>query len=77
MPANGFRGSYGIVTAMFAVTIVGCYVFKLILVNLNRKLDAGETAWETRADVAEHTAQVEGVTVEEGQQLNKGYRYLV
>lgn len=62
---------------MFGVTIAGCYVFRVILVNLNKKIDAGEAAWETRGDVAEHTAQVEGVSVEEGQRLNKGYRYLV
>jgi hypothetical protein len=77
MPENGYRKSYGVVTAAFAVTILGCYIFRVILVNLNKKIDAGEAAWETRRDVAEHTAQVEGVTVEEGRHLNKGYRYLV
>ncbi|OSS51215.1 hypothetical protein B5807_04263 [Epicoccum nigrum] len=77
LPDNGYRGSYGIVTAMFGVTIIGCFIFKLILQNLNKKLELGETAWETRGDVAERTAELEGMTVEEGQKLMKGYRYLV
>lgn len=77
LPDEGYRSSYGIVTAMFGVTIVGCYIFRVILINLNKKIDAGETAWETHGDVVEHTAQMEGMTVEEGQRLMKGYRYLV
>jgi hypothetical protein len=77
LPDNGYRSSYGIVTAMFGATIAGCYVFRVILINLNKKIEAGEAAWETPGDVAEHTAQVEGVALEEGHRLNKGYRYLV
>lgn len=77
LPANGFRGSYGIVTAMFCVTIIGCYIFKVILVRLNKKIEAGEAAWETRGDVAEQTAIDEGITVEEGTKLQYGFRYLV
>ena len=62
---------------MFGVTTLGCYVFKLILVRLNRKIEAGEKAWDTRADVAQQTAETEGVYVEEGIKLQKGFRYLV
>jgi MFS family permease len=65
LPQNGYRGSYGILTAMFSVTLVGCYVFKMILVNANKKLDAEEIAQEGSS------------VADDGQQLNKGYRYLV
>ncbi|KAH7136039.1 major facilitator superfamily domain-containing protein [Dendryphion nanum] len=74
---NGFRKSYGIVTAMFGVTIVGCYIFRCILVNLNKKIEAGEAAWEVNGDVKEQTARTEGVSVEEGIELWRGFRYLV
>ncbi|KAF2865259.1 major facilitator superfamily domain-containing protein [Massariosphaeria phaeospora] len=75
---NGFRKSYGIVTSMFGVTIVGCWVFRTILVSLNRKIEEGEKAWETGGDGAEQqTAMTEGVTVEEGTKLQRGFRYLV
>ncbi|KAK5044782.1 hypothetical protein LTR84_010438 [Exophiala bonariae] len=77
LPENGFRKSYGIVTSMFGVTILGCYAFKLILVRLNRKIEAGERAWITNDDVAQQTAETEGVSVEEGIKLQRGFRYLV
>ncbi|KAL2156609.1 hypothetical protein VTH82DRAFT_1354 [Thermothelomyces myriococcoides] len=64
---NGFRKSYGIVTAMFGVTIAGCLVFRLVLVRLNRQLDRqeqeGVSAPPTDADRPE--------------QRSKGFRYLV
>lgn len=75
---NGYRQSYGIVLAMFGVTIFGCYGFKLMLENLNRKLDAGEEAWETGRDVMEHTAKAENQEgVDEALKTRKGFRYLV
>lgn len=77
LPENGFRKSYGIVTAMFGLTIIGIWSFRLILVNLNKKIEAGERAWETRADVAAETAATEGISVEEGQKLQRGFRYMV
>ncbi|KAJ4361796.1 hypothetical protein N0V83_010737 [Neocucurbitaria cava] len=77
MSDNGFRKSYGVVTAMFGVTIVGCWVFKVILVRLNKRLDDGVDAWVVHGDVAEQTARTEGVSVEEGQRMMKGFRYLV
>src|SRR5699024_9208677 len=39
---NGYRKSYGIVLSMFGVTIAGCYLFKLMLDNLNKKLAESE-----------------------------------
>ncbi|KAF1843189.1 MFS general substrate transporter [Cucurbitaria berberidis CBS 394.84] len=77
MSDNGFRNSYGVVTAMFGVTILGCFIFKVILVRLNKRLDDGVDAWVVHGDVAEQTARTEGVSVEEGQKLMKGFRYLV
>ncbi|CAG9955839.1 unnamed protein product [Clonostachys rosea f. rosea IK726] len=75
---NGYRKSYGIVLSMFGLTIIGCFAFRLILVNLNKKLEAGESAWETRRDVAEQTAQVEFLgSADEALQMRRGFRYLV
>ncbi|KAH7402213.1 major facilitator superfamily domain-containing protein [Phaeosphaeria sp. MPI-PUGE-AT-0046c] len=77
MKANGYRNSYGVVTAMFGVTVFGCWVFRVILVRLNKRLDEGTDAWVVRNDVAEQTARTEGVSVEEGARLMKDFRYLV
>ncbi|KAF2797968.1 MFS general substrate transporter [Melanomma pulvis-pyrius CBS 109.77] len=77
LPANGYRNSYGIVTAMFGVTIAGCFAFRMVLINLNKKIEEGEAAWVVRGDVAEQTARTEGVSVEEGTKLQHGFRYLV
>ncbi|KAI5208169.1 MFS general substrate transporter [Aureobasidium subglaciale] len=76
---NGYRKSYGIVTAMFGLTIVGCVVMKMILVNLNKKLEAGEAAaWASRPDVAEHTAEKEFLdNPDEALRMRQGFRYLV
>ncbi|ROV87670.1 hypothetical protein VSDG_09636 [Cytospora chrysosperma] len=78
LSANGYRKSYGIVTAMFGITVVGCWAFRLTLINLNKKLERGElTDWETKEDVAGQTAQMEGATVDEALNMRKGFRYLV
>ncbi|KAF1958251.1 MFS general substrate transporter [Byssothecium circinans] len=77
MKDNGYRKSYGIVTAMFGVTIVGCFTFKVILQNLNKRIEEGEEAWATRGDVVAQTAKDEGISVEEGIRLQRGFRYLV
>jgi len=71
---NGYRKSYGIVTAMFGITIVGCYLFKLILVRENKKLDEMEAAAGggegfERKNESDH--------VESGVQPRAGFRYLV
>ncbi|KAK5994117.1 MFS-type transporter cnsO [Cladobotryum mycophilum] len=78
LKANGYRKSYGIVLAMFGVTIAGIWVFKVILSNLNKQLEEGETAWEARPDVTEQTAQVEMMdNADEALRMRKGFRYLV
>lgn len=70
LSGDGFRKSYGIVTAMFGVTIVGCYGFKVILSRLNQQLEQEEMA-ETVADPTETAAGDEGL------RARKGFRYLV
>lgn len=75
---NGFRKSYGIVTAMFGITIAGCWVFRLTLTRLNKKLEQGELVdWGEREDVAQQTAKIEGTTTNEALNMRKGFRYLV
>ncbi|SPQ20468.1 4d671b89-de91-4f23-b2a6-410d65e84f3f [Thermothielavioides terrestris] len=41
---NGYRQSYGVVTAMFGVTILGCLAFRLVLVRANRRLEEAAAA---------------------------------
>ncbi|KAF1832891.1 MFS general substrate transporter [Decorospora gaudefroyi] len=77
MSENGYRNSYGVVTAMFGVTILGCWIFRLILVRLNKRLDEGIDTWAVHGDVAEQTAVTEGVSVEEGAKQMKDYRYIL
>ena len=75
---DGYRKSYGIVLSMFGITIVGCFIFRMILIGLNKKLDAGESAWETRADVVAHTAQIEVMeNSDEALRMREGFRYLI
>ncbi|TDZ19684.1 putative transporter [Colletotrichum orbiculare MAFF 240422] len=71
---NGFRKSYGIVTAMFGVTIVGCYLFKLILDNLNRKLEAGEREWEVQGGDGAAAQQTADAAPDAPHKLGKGFR---
>jgi len=63
--ANDYRASYGIVAAMFGATIVGAFLFRLMLSRLNKELDQQEAQPET----------VE--TDDEKLQMSKGFRYLV
>lgn len=75
---NGYRKSYGIVLAMFGITIVGCFIFRMILVNLNKKLEAGETAWEAKEDVTDKAQTLEHLEQkDEALKMRKGFRYLV
>ncbi|KAF2220998.1 major facilitator superfamily domain-containing protein [Elsinoe ampelina] len=75
---NGYRKSYGIVLSMFGVTIVGCYAFRVVLSNLNKKLEKGEEAWDSKPDVVGHTTDVEIMdNADEALRMKKGFRYLV
>jgi hypothetical protein len=74
---NGYRKSYGIVTAMYGITIVGFWAFRMILVNLNKKLEESEAEWD-----AGHTDTQTGDVVfmesaDESLRMRKGFRYLV
>ena len=64
LPENGYRKSYGIVTAMFGITIVGCYGFRMLLQNLNKELEEAENAATAQQDADETLA------------MSKGFRYL-
>jgi MFS family permease len=76
LPDNGYRKSYGIVLSMFGITIVGCWIFRTILVGLNKEIEKEEVAWDLRDEQAPREKE-EGVTVEEGLKLQRGFRYLV
>ncbi|KAK3896894.1 major facilitator superfamily domain-containing protein, partial [Staphylotrichum tortipilum] len=68
LKADGYRRSYGIVTAMFGVTIVGCWVFRMVLVGMNKRLEEQEREAEGRGGEG-------GDGMTEG--MEKGFRYLV
>ena len=74
LKTNGYRKSYGIVTAMFGVTIVGCFIFRSILANLNKKIEAAEAA-----DIGNEQATEMQIMENENEALamRKGFRYIV
>ncbi|KAL3463428.1 major facilitator superfamily domain-containing protein [Aspergillus heterothallicus] len=69
LEANGFRQSYGIVTAMFGVTIAGCLYFRSVLNKLNKKLEEQDALPE----VAHHAVD----EADESLRMQKGFRYIV
>jgi len=77
LPEHGYRKSYGIVTAMFGVTIVGCYIVRILLVRENKKLEAGQAAWESHQDVADKTATISGAAGGNEVKYRTGFRYLL
>jgi len=77
LTSNGYRNSYGIVTAMFGITIFGCFCIKTVLSNLNKKLEAEEVAWETQAAAQQQTVNRERMDGDEALRMNKGFRYLI
>jgi len=75
---NGYRKSYGIVLAMFGITIVGVLAFRFVLVRLNKKLDAGEAAWESNQTAQDKTRAVQHLeSDDEALRVRKGFRYLL
>ena len=78
LKANGYRGSYGIVTAMIGTAMLGCLTIRIVLQRLNKQLKAGEKAWETRQDVTDKTLRIEHLdNLADPAALRKGFRYLV
>jgi MFS family permease len=74
---NGYRKSYGIVTAMYGITIIGFWIFRMILINLNKKLEIKEAEWD-----AQHSDQQGGdvafmESADESLRMRKGFRYLI
>ncbi|CAG8288070.1 unnamed protein product [Penicillium salamii] len=75
---NGYRKSYGIVLAMFGVTVMGCWAFRFMLVGLNKRLEAAEVEWDAREDAGEQTRQIEIMeSPDEALRMRKGFRYLI
>ncbi|KAM5381122.1 hypothetical protein ACJZ2D_003038 [Fusarium nematophilum] len=70
---NGFRGSYGIVTAMFGATVVGALALRMMLARMNKRLEEQEEAWETQPDVAQQMRD----DADEALRMQKGFRYLL
>jgi hypothetical protein len=68
-PENGYRKSYGVVLAMFGSTIICLYIFRMMLANLNKKLEAREAG--DGADCAAQDPSNEALNTV------KGFRYLV
>ena len=77
MKDNGYRKSYGVVTAMAVVTLAGCYLFRFMLINLNKKLEAGEAAWESNPTAAQKTEAVQHIEKDVSLDVRKGFRYLI
>ncbi|KAJ6016770.1 hypothetical protein N7451_000149 [Penicillium sp. IBT 35674x] len=74
---NGYRKSYGIVTAMFGITIVGFWGFRMILVNLNKKLEQSEAEWDAGHPEAQTGGSDFIESADESLRVRKGFRYLV
>ncbi|CAH0055623.1 unnamed protein product [Clonostachys solani] len=75
---NGFRKSYGIVLSMFGTTVIGCWVFRMILVNLNKKLEARESAWEVRQSTGADKIEVGALdNTDEAPRMKGNFRYLI
>jgi hypothetical protein len=72
---NGYRKSYGIVSAMFGATIVGALIFRMMLSRLNKQLEEQDQAWVAQpdADVAQQVMD----KPDEALRMQKGFRYLV
>ncbi|KAL4989563.1 major facilitator superfamily domain-containing protein [Aspergillus falconensis] len=75
---NGYRKSYGIVTAMFGVAILGCLIFKLVLEGLNKKLAEAEVVEVSSGAGGQQGGMPGGEgDVDESLRMHKGFRYLV
>ena len=70
---NGYRKSYGIVTAMFGTTIVGCLAFRIVLSKLNKKLEEQQRACDAQPDMAQQVMD----SADESLRMPRGFRYLV
>ncbi|KAF5017818.1 hypothetical protein F66182_10232 [Fusarium sp. NRRL 66182] len=69
---NGYRKSYGIVTAMFGVTILGALIIRMMLVQMNKSLAEQEREAERVSG-----QDAKGPVTDEGYVMHKGFRYLI
>lgn len=74
---NGYRKSYGIVTAMFGVAIVGCWALGMTLVNLNKNLEETEAEWDAANNNTEISDVVFTENAGESLRMHKGFRHLI
>lgn len=74
---NGYRKSYGIVTSMFGITIVGCLGLRIVLSNLNAKLEAKEKAWDAQNSAGQYGMEIRHTEADEALRMQRGFRYLV
>ncbi|WVQ86269.1 hypothetical protein IAT38_008437 [Cryptococcus sp. DSM 104549] len=72
-----FVKSYGIVLAMFALTVILNFWFRCILVAANERLAEGEAAFGDHKDTLERAAELESTTVQDARHMQKGFRFLV
>ncbi|WWD20838.1 hypothetical protein CI109_105315 [Kwoniella shandongensis] len=72
-----YTKSYGIVLAMFGVTILLNLLFRQILVSANRRLDEGERAFNEHGDTIAQAAALESTTVQDAKAMQKGFRFLI
>nr|ODN82380.1 MFS transporter [Cryptococcus depauperatus CBS 7841] len=72
-----YAKSYGIVLAMFGLTIILNLWFRQILVQANRRIEEGEKAFDDHSDTLEKAAVLESTTVQDALQMQRGFRYLI
>lgn len=70
-----YRIPYIVVICLFVVGILTAFAFRMQNAALNRRLDAGERAWQEQADVTRETARIEGLNDEEAANMKSGFRY--
>ncbi|ODA83533.1 hypothetical protein RJ55_02047 [Drechmeria coniospora] len=72
---DGYRKSYGIVLSMFGVAMAGCLLFRRMLANLNRELEAREVREAAGTAKQDDGKGADGS--EEILRMSKGFRYLL
>lgn len=51
--------------------------FRQILVSANKRLEAGEKAFEEHGDTIAQAANLESTTVRDAKEMQKGFRFLI
>lgn len=72
-----YVNSYAIMTACFGLTVILNFWFRTILVKANKRLAEGEAAFAEHGDQAKRAADLEGTTVRDAAQMQKGFRFLI